>query len=68
MEDDYRSTDTIDALSYEQLALIVRTESDLLLRVIGDTTLFDVQRIRLMLELGQVEAKRRLEAFTSTAT
>lgn len=67
MENDYRSTDTIDELSAEQLELIVRTESDLLLRVIGDTTLFDVQRIRLMLELGQVEAKRRLEILPSNA-
>jgi len=67
MEDDYKSTDTIDGLSVEQLELIARTESDLFLRVIGDTTLFDVQRIRLMLELGIFEAKRRLALIPSNA-
>lgn len=67
MDDDYKSTDTIDGLSVAQLKLIARTENDLFLRVVDDTTLFDVQRIRLMLDLGIVEAKRRLEIMTSNA-
>lgn len=65
MKDDYSKDDTVETLSREQLELIARTDSDILLRVLADTTIFDVHRVRLMLDLGVVKAKRRLDAMTS---
>lgn len=65
MVDTFKKRDKIDDLSAEQLELIVRTQSDILLMHLAQRTIFDVQRIRLMLELGAVEAKRRLDALRS---
>lgn len=56
----YEPSDRIDTLSPEQLDLIARTRNDHLLRYLEECTIFDVHRIRLMLELGAAEARRLL--------
>lgn len=58
---EYTKTDTIDSIDAEQLELIASSDSSWLLSYIEDKTIFDVNRIRLMLDLGAVEAKRRVE-------
>lgn len=49
---------TPESLDLEQLALIARADSSLLLWHLAEQTTFDVQWIRLMLELGRREAER----------
>jgi len=56
----YTQADSIDALSNEQLELILRSENDVLISWLEENSIFDSHRIRLMLDLGAVEAKRRL--------
>lgn len=58
---EYTKTDTIDSIDDEQLELIASSDSYWLLSYIEEKTIFDVNRIRLMLELGAIEAKRRME-------
>lgn len=59
----YTAQDMVETLSVEQLDLMARSDCDWHISVIEDTTLFDAHRIRLLLELGRVEANRRLEAM-----
>lgn len=59
---EYRPTDTPDSLSVAKLELIARTDSAHLLYFLSEKTLFDAERIRLMLELGAIEARRRAAA------
>lgn len=63
----YEPSDRIDALSPSQLDLIARTDNGILLRYLELNTIFDVHRIRLMLELGAVEARRLLAENPITA-
>ena len=67
VENTYKKDDTIESLSVEQLELIAATQSDLLLVFLEKRTLFDVHRVRLMLDLGVVEAVRRLESMREPA-
>lgn len=60
MDTTYTHSDRIDALSPAQLDLIARTDNYILLSDLERNTIFDVQRIRLMLELGAAEARRLL--------
>lgn len=57
---EYSEQDTVANLSKEQLELMAKSEHDWVVSFIEERTLFDVHRIRLMLELGAIEAKRRL--------
>ena len=64
---EYAKSDTIDALTADQLDLMARSEHDLLVFYLGERTVLDVHRIRLLLDLGKIEAKRRLDALRSNA-
>jgi len=61
----YNKTDTIDSVTKDQLELIAETDSVWLLNFIEDRSIFDVHRIRIILELGIIEAKRRVELMRS---
>ena len=63
----YTKEDTIDSITEDQLELIANSDGSFLLGFIEERTIFDVNRIRLMLELGAVEAKRRVELKRSNA-
>lgn len=65
--DTYSKYDTVDSLTDAQLDLIVRTRNDHFLCWVGERSIFDVERLRLMLEMGAVEAARRLELLRSNA-
>lgn len=56
----YTKEDTIDSLSTEQLVLMANSDHQTLIQYIEENTIFDAQRIRLLLEMGAEEAKRRL--------
>jgi hypothetical protein len=61
----YSESDKIDTLTAEQLDLMARSEPSFVTRFIADRSTFDTHRIRLLLELGAIEAKRRLEALAA---
>lgn len=54
---------TPDTLTKEQLEALVKSKSDLFLEYLKTETVFDVQRLRLLLEMGQSEASKRLACF-----
>lgn len=58
----YSSSDTVDGLSEGQLELIINSDNSFLISFLVDRTRADAHRIRLMLEMGQIEARRRREA------
>lgn len=53
-------------LTKEQLEALVKSQYDLLLLYLEKETVFDVQRIRLLLEMGQSEAYKRFKYFGET--
>ena len=53
-----------DSLTEDQLELIVRSKPDWLLDYIEANTIFDMHQIRLILEMGMIEAQRRLDQIT----
>jgi hypothetical protein len=57
----FSATDSVDSLSAEQLELMARTQHDILVHYLETKTHFDVHRVRLLLDLGVIEAKRRRE-------
>lgn len=57
----FSATDTVDALSEEQLELMANTQHDILVHYLETMTRFDAHRVRLLLDLGVIEAKRRME-------
>lgn len=68
MKPSFTAADTIGNLDSEQLEVIARTQVDLVLDHFRETA-FDVERMRIMLELGIAEADRRLaELQESQAT
>lgn len=66
--DIYTKSDTIQTLTPEQLDLMAKTDSSLLIGYLERNTIFDVHRIRLMLELGASDAKRRFDAVRSNTS
>lgn len=57
---EYSKGDTINALTKEQIDLLAATDCGILIHCLRSRPgHFDVERIRLLLELGAVEAKRR---------
>lgn len=68
MKPSFTAADTIGNLDPGQLEVIARTQVDLVLDHFRETS-FDVERMRIMLELGIAEADRRLaELQESQAT
>ena len=63
----YGKDDRLDGLSVEQWELLANTQGDLLLSYLENRTVFDVHRVRLMLDLAVVEAKRRVVFLRSGA-
>ncbi|GBG14555.1 BolA family transcriptional regulator [Novimethylophilus kurashikiensis] len=58
----YSACDTLDSLNSEQLELLSKSQCDLLIVYLAERTHFDAHRIRLLLEMGAIEASRRLAA------
>jgi hypothetical protein len=61
----YTKSDTLNTLTPEQLDLMAKTDRNILLHYLEKNTIFDVHRIRLMLELAASEAAKRLHALGS---
>jgi hypothetical protein len=56
----FTENDTTDNLSDEKLKILADSNNSLLLACL-EKSIFDVERIRLLLELGIIEAKHRLQ-------
>lgn len=63
----FNKDDQPEYLSLEQLEVLCQTEPDALLHVLRKNTQFDPERIRLILEMGMADAKRRLAQRTQAA-
>lgn len=59
----YSKPDSIDRLSDDQLELMANTDNHILVLYLETKTHFDAHRVRLLLELGAIEASRRLAAM-----
>lgn len=63
----YTADTTIEALTAEQLDLMARSQHDLLVGFLKQRSVFDAHRIRLLIELGVIEAGRRLQILQTTS-
>ena len=61
---DYTERDEHNDLRLSQLKLIADSDNGPLLRFLEINTIVDIHRIRLMLEMGQEEAKNRVAKIT----
>ena len=59
----YAEHDSVESLTEDQLALMSTSDHGLFIRFIKDRPNFDIHRIRLLLDLGVVEARRRLDVM-----
>lgn len=57
----FSETDTIANLTEEQLQLLERSDGSWVVEFIKTRSIFDAESVRLLLELGKIEARRRLE-------
>ncbi len=55
----YSKNDTLDGLTLDQLDLMARSDPSFVVRFLDENSGYDAHRIRLLLELGAIEAKRR---------
>lgn len=60
---EYKALDEIGNLNTDQLDLMVRSDHGPLIDYLEKNTIFDVHRIRLLLELGQERANEMLESY-----
>ena len=56
----FTETDTLDTLSRAQIDLLANSKPEIFIMCMrSNPGYFDIERIRLLLELGRVEAQRR---------
>ena len=60
---EYSTTDSTATLTKQQLELITESDHDFVIDYLKTRTRFDAEKIRLILELGCIEAKKRLSTF-----
>lgn len=58
---EFNESDTIGGLSKDQLSLMARSDHEFLICYLEDRTILDAHRIRLLIELGVIAAKQKLE-------
>ena len=64
----FTESDSIDNLKEEQLKHLSMTDESLVVFFLKENTVFDSNQIRLLLELGKIEATRRLPMPESQVT
>lgn len=65
---EFSKTDRVDSLTAGQIDLLARTQNDIFICCMRERPgYFDIERIRLLMDLGVIEAKRRASEFTPNA-
>ena len=61
----FSKSDKLESLSAEQLKLMGDSDPIFVVGFLESSSVYDVHRVRLLMELGAIEAKRRFEALAT---